>query len=1006
MTPPTKGFGRDIMGFSTFRKTPILASAILGLVVVLAAAAFEAHLRSSRSRHRTELEQVRQTMARGRYAAARRSLAELSASWPGSGEVALLLGQCDEALGEADRAIQAWERIPSGDPSFPQAAEARGHLLINLGRYRQAETFLLPAAGDAPPAGRALILRTLARLFRVQGRMLDVHDALVAAWQSTADPAPLLKELWQNDSEPLPAEGWKLMLDRADGQDDRVWLARCRHAIVTARYDDARQWLDRCLERRPDDLAVWRACLDLAVATEDLNRFWKAADRLPAAALRPWEIASSRAWLAAHAADRQLQRTEWAGLLDLRPASPQTLERLAELAAEASDTSSAGELLRRKGEIDRAWDHLRRLVILEVDFRSQAADMVRLSAILGRPFDQNAWYLIAAADGRFEQNAVKNTEQARAFCGAESDRSLARLIEASRPVETTAGDRLASQLGDLPRAVVGLGDAGTSRRSAAGSNRPPLEFIDEASSAGLNFVFDSARSPLWLLPESLSGGIGLIDFDGDGWLDVYCVQGGPAGDRLFRNQRDGGFRDATKDSRVAVLTGGLGYGMGIAVGDYDNDGHPDLFLTRLDRYALLRNRGDGTFEDATARVGLAGPRDNPTSAAFADLDNDGDLDLYVCHYARWDPRDPPRCQNEKGEPHYCDPAKYESAVDHVFRNDGGRFADVTSEAGFTDPDGHGLGVVAGDYDGDGRMDLFVANDGSANFLFHNLGSFRFEEVGLVAGTAANAEGGFRAGMGVVAADFSGRGRLDFLVNNLNGEGSTFYQNLGQGLFADRSSASGILQATRYLTGFGVVTLDPANDGRIHMATANGHVNDFRPFYPFSMPARLYEVRPGGGFEDVSERSGSAWAVPHLGRGLAAGDVDNDGLVDLVIVSQNEPLVYLHNRTARPGCFITFQLEGTVSNRDGIGAVVTIETLDGKRSAQSVGGGSYLAASDRRLHFGLGTASAIRAVTVRWPSGRSDRWQDLTAGAAYRLREGDPAARPIQGLGSPRTSPRG
>jgi hypothetical protein len=507
----------------------------------------------------------------------------------------------------------------------------------------------------------------------------------------------------------------------------------------------------------------------------------------------------------------------------------------------------------------------------------------------------------------------------------------------------------------------------------------------------------------------------LIDFDGDGWIDVYCVQGGafeislvssastqkptaPAtGDRLFRNQGDGTFRDVTRQAQIEPLMLESGYGMGIAVGDYDNDGHPDLFLTRLSRYALLHNRGDGTFEDATIRSGLAGSRQNPTSAAFADLDNDGDLDLYVCHYARWEPDDPPLCKNEKGEYYHCDPAKYSSAVDHVFRNDRGRFTDVTREAGFTDADGRGLGVVAADFDGDGLIDLFVANDGTANFLFHNRGGFRFEDVALISGVAGNAEGGFRAGMGVVAADFNGDRRMDFLVNNLYGEGSTLYENLGQGVFADSSSVSGILQATRYLTGFGVATLDPANDGRLHVATANGHVNDFRPFYPYAMPCRLYEVRPGVQLRDVSEQSGTAWAVPHLGRALAAGDLDNDGLVDLVVVSQNEPLVYLHNRAPRPGRFVVIQLEGAVSNRDGIGARVRLECGGAHQVFYCVGGGSYLAACDRRVHFGLGAASSPVTVTVHWPSGRSDRWQNLAPNGGYTLREGSSQAKPLVGF---------
>jgi hypothetical protein len=345
---------------------------------------------------------------------------------------------------------------------------------------------------------------------------------------------------------------------------------------------------------------------------------------------------------------------------------------------------------------------------------------------------------------------------------------------------------------------------------------------------------------------------------------------------------------------------------------------------------------------------------------------------------------------------YCDPYKLDPAPDHVFRNDGGRFVDVTKEAGFVDPDGRSLGVVAADLDGDGKVDLFVANDGTANYLFHNLGGFRFEEVGHLAGVAASAGGGYRAGMGVACGDLDGDGRPDLVVTNFYGEASTLYQNLGGGLFNDRTADSGLGAATRFLLGFGTAFLDYDNDGRIDLMSVNGHVNDNRPYTPFAMPCQLLAGDGKGRLTDVSAQAGSPWSVLRVGRGLAVGDLDNDGRTDAVVLSQNSPLAFFHNRTAA-GHFLTLRLEGTASNRDGVGAVVTVVAGGRRQVAQRFGGGSYQSAGDPRFHFGLWTAAVADSVEVRWPSGRSDRFTGLAADTGYRLREGATAAAPLEGF---------
>ena len=475
-------------------------------------------------------------------------------------------------------------------------------------------------------------------------------------------------------------------------------------------------------------------------------------------------------------------------------------------------------------------------------------------------------------------------------------------------------------------------------------------------------------------------------------------------DRLFRNRGDGSFLDVTEASGLAKIVSRSGYGLGVTVGDYDNDGHSDLFVTRLTTYALYRNRGNGTFEDVTERAGLSGVRDNPTSAAFADLDNDGDLDLYVCHYMVWDPAHPRLCQNEKKEYYYCDPSKVPPAPDHVFRNDGGRFVDVTESSGCKETLGRGLGVIAADLDGDDRVDLYVANDGTANYLFRNLGGFRFEEIGLEAGVAGGAQGGYQAGMGVACGDLDGDGRPDLMVTNFYGEGTTLYQNLGGGLFADRSAASGIGLATRYLLGFGIAMADVGNDGLLDVLITNGHVNDNPKFYLYAMPSRLYENRSDGRLVDVSQRAGAAWAVLRVGRGLAAGDVDNDGRVDALILAQNDPVAYFHNMSSRVGHFVTLLLEGTKSNRDAVGARVTLKAGGAARSPSD----RAAAATNQPTTRGFISAWARAIASTRSrSSGRRDAWTD--GATCPRIpatwREGEAKLLPLPGFVTGKPGPR-
>ncbi len=524
----------------------------------------------------------------------------------------------------------------------------------------------------------------------------------------------------------------------------------------------------------------------------------------------------------------------------------------------------------------------------------------------------------------------------------------------------------------------------------------PPRFRDDAASTGLRFVYETGGTPR-TPPMMMGGGVALLDYDGDGWLDVYCVQGGvfppaagpasPAGgDRLFRNKGDGTFDDATASAGLVGNT--RGYGYGAAVGDIDRDGHPDLFVTRWRSYALYRNNGNGTFADVTDRWGLGGDRDWPTSAAFADLDNDGDLDLYVCHYLKYNPADPAASSRMAGlSPLAYSPLMYDALPDHLFRNDGGRFVDVSKEAGIADSEGRGLGVVACDLNDDGRVDLFVANDLTANALYLNRGGLRFEETGHLAGVAASSLGGYQAGMGIACDDFDGDGRPDLAVTNFFGESTSLFHNEGGGLFLDVSSQSGLGVASRYRLGFGAAFLDTRNLGLLDLATANGHVVDKRPTAPFAMPAQLLLGSGNGRFLDALDSAGQLWSVPRIARGLAVGDLDNDGRLDLVIVAQDGPLVFAHNQSM-PRHFLTVRLEGRASNRDAVGAKVFVQSGPHRQVAWRSGGGSYLSASDPRLHFGLNGSDRVDVLEVTWPSGKVDRFTALAADRAYHIREGD------------------
>ncbi len=534
-----------------------------------------------------------------------------------------------------------------------------------------------------------------------------------------------------------------------------------------------------------------------------------------------------------------------------------------------------------------------------------------------------------------------------------------------------------------------------------------VEFVNVAREAGLNqkTIFGGEKHNRYLV-ETTGCGVAFYDYDHDGWLDIFLVNGsrfdtkwapGQAPvSRLFKNNRDGTFTDVTAKAGV----GYHGWGQGCCVGDYNNDGFDDLFVTYWGECKLWRNRGDGTFEDATRKAGVTTarpglPRWN-TGCAFVDYDRDGHLDLFIANYIDFDLKKVPvpeggTCKY-KGLAVACGPPGLPGGKNILYRNNGdGTFRDVSKEAGILDTPGtYGLGVLVGDFDNDGWPDIYVANDSTSSALYKNNHDGTFSEIAIEAGVAYSADGKSQAGMGVAAADYDGDGRLDIVKTNFAGDTSTLYRNQGENTYEDQTLQAGLGRNTRFL-GWGAAFLDIDNDGLPDILLANGHVypevGDTDAEAGYRQRKVLYRNLGSGRFADVSLAGGSGITETVAARGMAVGDFNNDGALDVVVNCVNDLPQLLRSTNRTGNNWLKLKLIGTRSNRSAIGARVTCRTPDGRLQSQEVrSGGGYLSQSALELHFGLGTAESAE-VDVRWPSGETYRAGRLTAKAVHRLTEG-------------------
>jgi tetratricopeptide (TPR) repeat protein len=892
---------------------------------------------------------------------------------PDDARARLLMANLVAGRGATTEAAEILRAVPDADPAWPAARMLLADFAQRSFDAPTTEALCRQVIARVPTAADPR--SRLIYLYSLQQRPAEAREQLWQLYKASSNPRILVDLCLEASKEEIDIRGISPEVEqflRRTPDDPFLRRAWGLSLLWSGRPAEALPHLEAAADRIVDDplgrfsLAECRLQLGLPVAVPgdlgaepagspaDASRWWLFKARLEEAQGRKAEALAS------------LRRA-----VELAPGSYEARFRLADALARAGDPDAPRQRAEADTLRDRA-DALRKTFTLlrSNGFRPDAPMFLDLAArclASGLVPEARSW-----ADEALEIDP-----------GAQDARDLLASLEGKPDTSPIALSR--PRLGRPAPAPV-----------AAAPSAPPtsapilVTFEDVAGPAGLAYTYDHGPRADLHLADTMGGGVALIDHDKDGLIDVYFINScafpynkaePPRPNKLFRNLGGMRFEDVTDRAGV----GGAGYGMGAVVGDYDNDGDDDLFVTGLDRAILYRNHGDGTFADATAEAGVASDLWT-TAAGFGDLDGDGDLDLYVATYVEGGGEVRP-CLDHAGKPIHCSPGLYKAQPDLLFRNNGdGTFTDVSHESGIAAaPNGRGLGLAVADLDGDGRLDLYVANDASADFHFRNLGGLRFEEIGVESGLAYDGAGKATASMGVVADDLNDDGLIDLFHTNFLNEPSTLALNLGSGLFADGTLAAGLAAPSLSKVGFGAAAIDADLDGLPDLFTLNGHVDD-QPWVnsPMAQLPQFFRAGPAGHFRLAPEADFPYLSRPRVGRGLARGDLDNDGLVDLVAVHRGSPAALLRNTTPPSGHWVGFALTGPDGKGTPVGAQVSVETGGQTRHRWLTSGTGYLSAHDQRLHFGLGAAATIDRVEIRWPDGSTRSWRGLPADRLHTL----------------------